>query len=916
MTAGVRGLRRVRIFPRAAEVSDEEVASVLAAEVRSWFLGSFPGFTPPQRQAVRHLHDGHHVLVSSPTGSGKTMSAFLAAINELAELAARGELEDRIYVVYVSPLKALNNDIARNLQRPLEGIRDAYAASGKEPPPIRVGVRTGDTKTATRAMQAKRPPHILVTTPESLAILLNAPKLREAMAGVRWVVVDEVHALAESKRGVHLSISLERLSSLVSASGRPEPVRVGLSATISPLDEVARFLFGDREGLVADVSAVKRYDLRVLSPGPDLLYARWDEMQDSLYALLDSLIEQHRTTLVFTNTRSGAERVVLHLKQRFPGKYAAVDLPSDDELAENPLLDEPEADMGSVPRAPLPPAPATRDLVAAHHGSMSRETRLEVEEMLKRGDLKCVVSSTSLELGIDIGYVDLVVLLGTPKGVARALQRIGRSGHRLGETSKGRIVAMDRDELVETVVLAKLARERRLDAIAIPTSCLDVLCQHLLGLALEGGWTAQSAWELVRRAAPYRDLPREDVDACLAYLAGRHEELQRKNVYGKVWLDDESGAFGPRGRMARPIYFLNVGTIPETARVKVFEGERYVGELEEEFVEDLKPEDVFTLGGKTWTFHRAAGMKAYVRAAPSRRPTVPQWKGEQLGLSAELGLAVAAFRREVARRSEADGAAAARAWVVDEYEVDETAAQAVVAYVEEQARFASVPGEDEILVEEFVDDDERRNYVFHVPMGRRVTDALARAFAKAVSTEKGVPCGTLVNDYGFVLRVPRRVVLTVTDLKGLFFLDLKRELLRALEGTEILKRRFRHVAVRGLVILRKYPGREHSVGRMQVNSFILFHMLRKADPQHPIVREVYREIMEDAFDVARATELCWRVVTRRAHVTILRGRKAPSPFAFALVVAGASDAVFPDDRRAVLRDLHERVRDILGVEGA
>lgn len=905
-------------FPRASIETDEAVARLLSPEVARWFAATFGAFTPPQRQAVAHLHRGENVLVSSPTGSGKTLSAFLAAVNELAELAGRGELTDRVHVLYVSPLKALNNDIARNLERPLAGIREAYVAAGKKPPPIRVGVRTGDTTQATRAGQLRKPPHILVTTPESLAILLCARKFREHLAGVRWVIVDEVHALAESKRGVHLALSLERLSALVAASGRPEPVRVGLSATISPLDRVAEFLFGDRAGLVADVSAVKDYDLAVLTPLADPDAASWVEVQDALYAQLDRLIESHRTTLIFTNTRSGTERVVLHLKQRFPGKYAQVDAPTPEEIEADPSLSEAEDGEGGILRAPVPATPAGRDLVAAHHGSMSRETRLLVEDQLKRGELKCVVTSTSLELGIDIGYVDLVVLLGSPKGVARALQRIGRSGHKLGEVSKGRLIAMDRDEVVESVVLADLARKRRLDAVHSPSLCLDVLCQHLLGLALEGGFTAQSAWELARRAGPYRQLAREDVDACLRYLAGRETELERKNVYGKVWLDDATGAFGPRGRMARPIYYLNVGTIPETSRVKVFTGTTFVGEIEEEFTEDLKPGDVFTLGGSTWAFQYARGMKAYVAPAPSRRPTVPQWKSDSLSLSAELGTEVAAFRREVARRLAEDGEPATVAWLAEAYVLEATTARVVTDYVAEQAAFAKVPDADEILVEEFVDGDVdvRRSYAFHVPLGRRVNDALARAFARAITTSRGTNVRLVVNDYGFVLQVPRSIVLTVTEVKGLFFLDVRRELRAALENSEILKRRFRHVATRGLLLLRKYPGREHSVGRMQVNSFILFHMLRKIDREHPIVREVYREILEDAFDVARAEELAWRVVTRRAGVTILRARKAPSPFAFGLVVAGASDTVMVEDRRALFRELHARVRELLAEETA
>ncbi|MHB8585019.1 MAG: DEAD/DEAH box helicase [Thermoplasmatota archaeon] len=894
---------------------DEAVAALLAPPVRAWFFQQFPGFTPPQAYAVAALTGRENVLISSPTGSGKTLSAFLGALNDLAQMAATGDLEDRTYVLYVSPLKALNNDIARNLEEPLAGIAAEYRKAGADPPRIRIAVRTGDTPQKDRAAQSRRPPHILVTTPESLAILLCAPRFRQHLSHVRWVIVDEVHALAESKRGTHLALSLERLASLAQATRGEEPVRVGLSATIYPLTDAAHFLFGDRDGAIVDVAPPKDFDIQVLAPmqsGMDR-----DESQSALYRLLDGLIESHRTTLIFTNTRSGAERVVLHLKQRFPGKYAATPEAAaaaggtngQGGLDPTSIVGGPGEDASAVRIVQVEPKRA--DSIAAHHGSMSREVRLDVEQRLKRGELRCVVTSTSLELGIDIGYVDLVVLLGSPKGVARALQRIGRSGHRLSATSKGRIIAMHRDELVESVVLAQMARERRLDGIHIPTNCLDVLCQHLLGLALEGGWTADAAFAMCRRAMPYVALEREDFDKSLAYLSGVYEDLARKNVYGKVWVHPESGEIQSRGRMARPIYYLNIGTIPETDRARVYEGERYVGEIEEDFLETLLPGDVFTLGGTTWAFQHARGMKAHVAAAPSQRPTVPQWYSDALPLSYELAQGVASLRREVAERAREGGVAAAETWLRKSHRIDDSIARTIVGYIVQQARFAQVPAVDEVLVEEFVDDDLRRNYVFHTPVGRRANEVLARAFAHAVGETRGAPCRLVVNDYGFVLQIPRRVVLGVNDLKGLFFLDVRKMLPRALPNTEILKRRFRHVAARGLLVLRNYPGRNQSVGRLQVNSFVLYHMLKKIDPNFPILKEVRREILDDAFDVARAEDLCYRMLTRRTKLTILRGRKTPSPFAFSIVLAAHADAALPDDREALLRELQERVQEAL-----
>ena len=422
-----------------------EIDAILDSDVKSWFYSKFKDYTPAQKYALKEIHDGKNVLISSPTGSGKTLSAFLAVINELVGLSKNGTLEDRVYALYISPLKALNNDIRVNLQEPLDEIAALVERSNPDQQEIRVGVRTGDTTVAERVKQAAKPPHIFITTPESLAILLNSPKMAESLRKVKWVILDEVHSLAENKRGTHLMLSLERLQ----YSMPHELVRIGLSATIHPLEEVAQFLAGtERDCLVADVNYVKQVDIEVLSPVPDLIYTPHEEVQRELYKLLDKLIQSHKTTLVFTNTRSGTERVVYNLKKSFPEKY-------------------------------------TDDSIGAHHSSLSKTERLEVEEKLKQGKMKVVVCSTSLELGIDIGFIDLVILLTSPKSVARCLQRIGRSGHKLHEKSKGVLVVMDRDDLVECVVMAHAARQRLLDRVKVPRNCLDVLSQHVIGMSLE-----------------------------------------------------------------------------------------------------------------------------------------------------------------------------------------------------------------------------------------------------------------------------------------------------------------------------------------------------------------------------------------------------------------------------------------------
>ena len=392
--------------------SDGEIFEILHPVIRNWFKRKFGSFTPPQRYSVPLIHRGENVLIFSPTGSGKTLSAFLAIINELYELDLKGGLEDRVYCVYVSPLRALSNDIRRNLEEPLREISELAEEMGFKRPSIRIAVRTGDTTQSQRAKMLRNPPHILITTPESLAIVLNAPKFSQLLRGVKWVIVDEVHELSDNKRGVHLSLSLERLQDLV---GEEEFVRIGLSATQAPIEEIAKWLVGYRDNVenrpckIVNVYFTKKLDIRVLAPVKNLMGSSYEDATEQMYHLIKRLIDSHRTTLIFTNTRSGAERVSFKLMELYGKEHI--------------------------------------DNLGTHHSSLGRQTRLEVEEKLKRGEMKAVVSSSSLELGIDIGYIDLVIQIGSPKSVAKALQRIGRSGHALHKPSKGRIIVFDRDDL-------------------------------------------------------------------------------------------------------------------------------------------------------------------------------------------------------------------------------------------------------------------------------------------------------------------------------------------------------------------------------------------------------------------------------------------------------------------------------------
>lgn len=867
------------------EYSSDEIASILDPTIKKWFFSKFKDFAPPQKFAVREIHSGKNVLISSPTGSGKTLSAFLAVINELFILARNDMLEDKVYCLYVSPLRALSNDIERNLNEPLREIYELAAAEGLKLPAIRVGKRTGDTPPAERARQLKQTPHVFITTPETSALVLNSPKLSEKFREVRWVIVDEVHALAENKRGTNLSLAIERLCYYIAH----KPVRIGLSATIAPLEEVARFLVGyengqERDCIIVDASWSKTTELSVLSPARDLIYTSAGELHNSLYTALDQLISAHKTTLIFTNTRSGTERVVHYLKEKFGEKYV--------------------------------------QSIEAHHGSLAKELRLNVEERLKRGELKAVVCSTSLELGIDIGYIDLVILLGSPKSVTRALQRVGRSGHKLQDTVKGRFVVLDRDDLVECVVMTEAARRKFLDKVQMPKNCLDVLSQHLIGMSLEKRWKVDEAYELVRHAYPYCSLSYEDFLSVLRYLAGSHAELEIRNVYAKLWFDEDSQEFGKKGKLMRMIYYTNIGTIPEESSAQIFlvgDGEKkgnLIGSVDEDFLEDIKDGDRFVLGGRVYEFQFSRGMKGYVTAAYERLPTIPSWFSETLPLSYDLAQKINSFRFEmwqrfVKRVREED----IILWLKEKYGVDEKTAHALYGYFREQHLFLGIPTGNEIFIENYVDELERQNIIFHTLFGRRTNDALSRAYAYVISKKKKTNVRVAISDNGFVLIVPGEKRINPREIVEYVSDENIEELLRtALEGTELLKRRFRHVATRSLMILRSYKGRRKSVGRQQMSSHFLYHILKRVDPNFPVLKETYREILEDAMDIGHAKEVLKKIRENKARFVVCKARELPSPFAHNLVMQGTADVMMMESRKELLKLLHKQVLRQIGEE--
>jgi ATP-dependent Lhr-like helicase len=841
-----------------------EVDKILTPTVKKWFYKRFPSLSQPQKFGVLPIHQRENILVSAPTGATKTLTGFLAVLNQLVDLAEKDQLEDKIYAVYISPLKALNNDIHKNLVEPLTEINEV---AGKKLG-IRVGVRTGDTTAYEKQKMLKNPPHILITTPESLAIMLSSVKFIEHLKKVEWTIVDEIHALAENKRGVHLSLSMERLEAMAG-----HMCRVGLSATVAPLDEVAGFLVGpNRKCKIVDVQFIKDFDFKVISPVPDLIDVTHGEMHHQMYVLLDKLIKEHKTTLIFTNTRAATERVVDHLKHKFPEHYT-----------EN---------------------------IGAHHGSLSKEKRFEIENKLRDGKLKCVVCSTSLELGIDIGYIDLVVCLSSPKSVARYMQRAGRAGHKLHQTVKGRIMVMDRDDLIECSVLLKSALEKKIDRLHIPTNCLDVLAQQIDGMALERIWEEKEMYNAIKQSWCYKDLPKKDFNQVLQYLAGEFVSLEDRHIYAKIWRED--GKLGKRGRMGRVIYMTNIGTIPDESFITVKVGDQPIGTLDEGFLERLRPGDVFILGGDTYQFRFARGMVAQVSATVSRPPTVPSWSSEMLPLSYDLSIEIGKLRRFMFEKLTAKTPKKEiMKWLHKYLYIDDNSAASIYDYFKEQYSYCKQIPNDKMILVEYFNDGEDKKIIFHTLFGRRVNDCLSRAVAFVIAKQKHKDVEVGINDNGFYITADKSLK-AIGALKFLKSEKLDLLLRAAIDQSEVFRRRFRHCAGRALMILRNYMGRKKRVGRQQVSSMILMSALRRIDPDFSILKEARREVLEDLMDITNTKKVIEGIESGQIRIVEM-DTKIPSPFAFKIALQGRLDVMKIEDKHEFLRRMHNMVLAKIGM---
>ena len=822
--------------------------------VRTWFEQTFARPTPAQELGWPAIASGRHVVVQAPTGSGKTLAAFLWALD-------RARPGGGTQVLYVSPLKALNYDVERNLRGPLAGIGSELA----------VAVRTGDTPARERAAMLRNPPDILITTPESLFLMLTS-QARETLRTVEVVIVDEVHAVAGTKRGAHLALSLERLERL---TGGPLQ-RIGLSATQRPLEEIGRFVSGGRPVELVDAGRAKELDLRVVVPLEDMREpGEGGSIWPSIYPALLELVREHRTTIVFVNNRRLAERLALRL---------------------NDLAEE--------------------EIARAHHGSLAREQRIEVEELLKKGTIPCLVATSSLELGIDMGAVDLVVQVESPKSVARGLQRVGRAGHRLDEPSKGRIFPKFRADLLESAVVAGRMKEGLIEETRVPRNPLDVLAQQIVGICAQEEIAVDELHDLVRRAWPFRDLTRQQLENVLDMLAGRYPSEEFAELRPRITWDRVGGLL--RGREgARRLAVTNAGTIPDRGLfgVHLVDGGGRVGELDEEMVYEARAGQTFLLGASTWRIEEITRDRVLVSPAPGVPGLVPFWKGEGVGRPYELGEAIGRTGRELVALD--DEAAVAR--LTTAHDLDERAAANLLTFLREQEQATGVlPSDRTVVVERFRDEIGDWRLCILTPFGARVHAPWALALAARLRESLGLEANFIWSDDGVALHLPDADsppplgdVLVPPD-------KLEELVVAELGGTALFGARFRENAARALLIPRRRPGQRTPLWQQRLKAQGLLQVARRY-PDFPVVLETYRECLQDVFDLPALGGLLRALEQRRVDLVEVETPSA-SPFASSLLFDYVATYMYEDDtplaeRRAQALALdRDLLRELLGQE--
>jgi ATP-dependent Lhr-like helicase len=824
--------------------------------IQEWFAESFAAVTEPQKLGWPEIQAGHDVLISAPTGSGKTLAAFLTAIDSLVRQARGGELPNQTQILYVSPLKALSNDIHKNLEIPLAGVAKLAAAQGIELAPIRAALRTGDTPAAERQRMGKQAPHILVTTPESLYILLTAEGPRKMLSSVRTLIVDEIHAVADDKRGSHLALSIARLEALTKAPLQ----KIGLSATVSPIEDVARFL-SDRAHIV-QVGHRRAMDIAVEVPRDELGAVASAEMWGEVYDRITQLALEHRTTLVFVNTRKLAERVAHQLSQR---------------LGENAVL--------------------------PHHGSLSRALRLQAEQRLKNGELRAVVATASLELGIDIGTVDLVCQIGSTRSIAVALQRIGRAGHWVGALPKGRLFATTRDELIECAALVRAIRRGGLDRLEIPRAPLDILAQQIVAAAACEEFAEEDLFALIRTAAPYRDLERAQFEAVLTMLS---EGIAHSRGRSGAYLHRDQVNHRVRGRRgARLAAITSGGAIPDTAQYQVVlepEG-TVIGSLDEDFAVESMAGDIFLLGTNSWRIRRVEPGRVRVDDAHGAAPSIPFWLGEAPGRTRELSQEIAMLREEVGRSS-------GPSWAVEcgaLYGLDQRGAEQAAEYIlAGRNALGAMPTQDTVVAERFFDEAGGMQLVLHSPFGARINKAWGLALRKRFCRSFNFELQAAATDNG--------IVLSLTDQHSfpleLVFSFLKpptveHVLTQALLDSPIFGARWKWNAARALAVPRFSGGRKvpPPIQRMRTDDLLASVFPDQAAcaenltgeiriPDHPLVNETIDNCLHEAMDLDGLKDLLERMAEGTLRTVAIDTRE-PSPFSHEIL--NANPYAFLDD---------------------
>ena len=836
----------------------------LSPPVRAWFEKKFRAPTPAQAAGWPAIARGEDVLIAAPTGSGKTLTAFLLVIDRLVRRALAGELADRVEAIYVSPLRALSHDIQRNLEAPLDEIRAEAKRMGIELPAIRAAVRTGDTTPAERQGMLRRAPHLLVTTPESLYVMLTSERSRRLLATANTVIVDEIHALARDKRGSHLALTLARLDALAEKT----PVRIGLSATQRPIDGIARFLVGraERACTIVDLGHQRDLDLAIdVPPSEDLAAVASKEQWDEIVERLAGYTEKHRTTLIFTNTRRLAERLAHRLGERIGAEH-----------------------------------------VAAHHGSLSRERRLRVESRLKSGQLRALVATASLELGIDIGEIEIVCQIGSPRSIATALQRIGRSGHALGLRPKGRLMPTSRDELVECAAVVRAVRAGRLDQIVMPEAPLDILAQQIVAACATDDWSEDALYTMLCQAWPYRGLARADFDAVLEMLGSGFETPKGKRA-AYLHRDQVNGRVRAR-RGARIAALMSGGAIPEIGdyRVVLDPDDTTVGTVNEDWAIESMAGDVFLLGTHSWRIRRVESGIVRVTDAQGAPPTIPFWLGEAPARTAELSREVSELRADTAARLE-DGEAAASHWLETQCGLDAHGAQQIAHYVSaQQTAVGFIPTQSELLAERFFDEAGGMQLVIHSPNGARINRGFGLALRKRFCASFNMELQAAATDDAIVLSLGNPQTFDLEQLPRFLSSRTVAEVLeQALLGSPMFTARWRWNATRSLAVLRaRGRGRvPFPIQRMQADDLLAAAFPDQAAcqenvtypieiPEHPLVAQTMRDCTTEASDVRGIESLLAAIESGSARMRCLDTIE-PSPFAHEIL--NARPYAFLDD---------------------